>query len=430
MMKKTISGMCSVCLMLLILAACGGKSATSGTSAPQVSAGAAAGSGSINDHPIYALTDKIELSGVMKPILNDRSGIKKNLPVAQKKNLVIGWAAPTLSNTYFVGIQKGAQARSSEYGYTLKYLVATDFDVTKMSANIEAFVTEKVDVIVVDPVDVQSQALDIQRAVAAGIPVIASGVPLLETEPVITTIVSNNYEGGFSTGAYCGDYFTGPLDFAIIMGAMGHPVSDSRVCGFLAGFTYARWKTAGKATTREDAMMRGYELFQTLRGSGRVSDSETGMNVVGLGFGNWNDIEGMAAAEDIITANPNIKLIFAENDHMGMGARQALEIRGIQNNIQIASAADGDTKGIEQVRDGKLLTTGYNCAPAIGSRVIDLIHMIFEEGYDANNLPMITGLPVICVTKDNYQEVYDPNSEYAKAFDIPIRTINEINASK
>jgi ribose transport system substrate-binding protein len=154
------------------------------------------------------------------------------------------------------------------------------------------------------------------------------------------------------------------------------------------------------------------------------------MNVVGLGFGNWNDIEGMAATEDIVTANPNIKLIFAENDHMGMGARQALELRGIQNNIQIACAADGDTKGIEQVRDGKLLTTGYNCGPAIGAQVIELIHMIFEEGFDANNLPMITGLPVICVTRDNYQQVYDAASDYAKPLPIPIRTIAEINASR
>jgi ribose transport system substrate-binding protein len=298
-----------------------------------------------------------------------------------------------------------------------------------MSADIESLITQKVDVLVVDPCDTQSQALDIRRAVEAGIPVIASGVPLESTEPVITTVVSNNYEGGYSTGAYCGDYFKGPLDMAVIMGAMGHPVSDSRVCGFLGGFTYARWKAAGKDFAyREDAMLHGYELFQTLRSNGKVADSETGLNVVSVGFGNWNDIEGMAAAEDIVTANPNIKLIFAENDHMGMGARQALEGRGIQDNIKIATAADGDTKGIEQVRDGKLLTTGYNCAPAIGSRVIDLVHMIFEEGYDANNLPMITGLPVICVTKDNYQEVYDPNSEYAKALDIPIRTITEINA--
>jgi ribose transport system substrate-binding protein len=386
----------------------------------------------LSQHEVYTYSADNAFGGTTQSVYKDRSSINKALPVTAKKDLVIGWAAPSLGNTYFAGIQTGAQERCDEYGYTLKFTVADNFDAVKQSANIEALVTAGVDIMVVDPVDTQAQLLDVQRVVDAGIPVIASGVPFDQSAPVITTVVSSNYEGGYVTGQYCANYYKDPIKVGMIMGTIGHPVSNSRLNGFLAGWIYTKQQTAGTAKPyREDAMLEGYNAYKDLVANGKLDlSADYGMNIVGCGQGLWDETAGMTAAEDMLTANPDISLIFAENDHMGTGTAKVLAQEGLTDKIKIACAADGDKYGLENVRDGVLMTTGYNNSVCISHRVIDLCKMIFEEGYDANNMPIVTPLPMDgAVTIDNYAQYYDPDSDYAKEIDVPFYTIDELNAA-
>lgn len=387
----------------------------------------------LSKHEVYQYSSDNAFGGTSMSVYQDRSSIKKALPVTPKKDLVIGWAAPSLGNTYFAGIQIGAQEQCDKYGYELKFTVADNFDAVKQSANIDTLLTAGVDVLVVDPVDTQAQLLDVQRAVDQGVPVIASGVPFDQSAPVITTVVSSNYEGGYVTGQYCAQYYKDPIKAGMLMGAIGHPVSNSRLNGFLAGWIYEKQTLAGTAKPyREDAMLEGYNAYKEIVSSSKVDLTEKyGLNVVATGQGNWDETQGMTAAEDMLTANPDISLIFAENDHMGTGAAKVLKQESLTDKIKIACAADGDKFGLENVRDGVIMTTGYNNPITIAHRVIDLCNMMFEQGYDANNMPIVTPLPMDgAVTLDNYTNYYDPNSDYAKIIDVPFKTIDELNAGK
>lgn len=383
------------------------------------------------DHEVYTYLDDTAFGGVTAPTLADRSEIEKNLPVEQKSDVVIGWACPTMGSSYFAGIKIGAEAQAAKYGYTLKFLVAGDFDGTKMSADIESLVTQGVDILVVDPCDTQGNLIDVERAIEAGIPVLTTGVPFDQSAPVITTVVSNNYEGGFITAMYAAQYYDEPIEMILIPGILGHPVSNSRMNGFLAGWVYGKQTQNGTAKEyREDAMLEGYSYYKELVNTGKIDMSKYDAMVGGAANGGFNEVDGMTAAEDLLTANPNTSLIFAENDHMGIGASKVLEQRSLTDQIKIVCAADGDAKAIEMVRDGQLLTSGYNNPVAIAKRCIDIVNMIFEQGFDANNLPIITQLPVICITADNYMDVYEEGSDYAKELEIPVQSITEINASK
>lgn len=377
---------------------------------------------------VYQYIDDIAFGGIPTPVVSSRADINKALPVEQKSEVKVGWVAPTLSNSYFAGCQLGAQEQCDKYGYELSFLSA-DWDGTKQSADIESLITQGVDILIVDPVDTQAQLVDVQRAIDAGIPVIASGVPFAEDAPVITTITSNNYEGGYITGLTVSESFTEPFEMAVIMGQMGHPVANARVNGFIAGMVYGRQLQNGTAESyREDAMLKGYNYFKDLEKNGNVNMEDEGVNIVAVGFGSWEEVAGMTAAEDILTAHPEIELIFSENDHMGLGTYKALQQRGMQDQVIVSAAADGDVNGLEAVRDGALFTTGYNNSVAISKRCIDLVNMIFEQGYDANDMPIMTGLPLLCVTADNWEELYVPDSQYAAELEIPLYTVDEYNA--
>lgn len=445
--QRSVSLILTVVLIVfsMLLGGCGTPapqvSTTPSTSAPapasasESSAAAPAATSAqtvvLDNHEVYTHLDDTAFQGVAKPTMADRTSIKKNLPVKQKKNVVVGWSCPSMGSSYFAGIKIGAEEEAKKYGYTLKFLVADNFNSNKQTSDIESLVTQGVDILIVDPADNQAQLTDVQRAIAKGIPVMASGVPFDQSAPVITTVVSNNYEGGYATGLYCAKYFKDAIKMATIPGLIGHPVSNSRLNGFLAGWVYGKMQLKGTAKEyREDAMLEGYKYYKELVASGKIDMSKYDCTVVGTANGTWSEVDGMKAAEDLLTANPNISLIFGENDHIGIGAAKVLEQRKLTGKVQIACAADGDTKAIELVRDGVLLTSGYNNPVVIAKRALDLVHMMFEEGYDANNMPIITQLPVICITKDNWKDVYAQGSDYAKELDVPFKTIPEINAAK
>jgi ribose transport system substrate-binding protein len=174
-------------------------------------------------------------------------------------------------------------------------------------------------------------------------------------------------------------------------------------------------------------MLAGYNAFRELVKSGSVDLPDYDLKVDGMANGGFDDVGGMAAAEDLLTAHPNISLIFPDNDHEGSGAIKVLEQRGMLDQVKVITGCDADTNMLELVRDGKLTATGYNNPVAVTKAVFELIQKIYEEGYDANNMPAITPLYYQLFTQENYEDVYEQGTEYGKIFDVEFKTIDELN---
>jgi len=363
---------------------------------------------------IYTLLPNSALSGVIDPEMADRSGIAKALPTAARakdKKLVIGWTEITLGNPWFVAVVDTAKAKAEEYGYELDVQVA-DGDPAKTSAQIDAFIAKGVDVIVVDPTDLAAAAADTQRAVDAGIPVIALGtVP--DDSPLVTTVLANPYGNGFEAGRYVAQTM-GPdaqITAAAIIGTVGNSTSESRVNGLITGIIFERSEQLGLVMSKEDAMLAGFNKFQELKNGGSFSYPEVKFDVKAMGVGSWTEEGGLDAAEDILTAHgTELNLILAENDFMGIGALKALENQNLKGKIQVACAADGFRVGLDLVKSGDMLVTGLNAGSETGEAAVELIHQIFDQGFDANNLPLGSYFPSAIVTKDTVGEVYDADT--------------------
>ncbi|MGI6050412.1 MAG: sugar ABC transporter substrate-binding protein [Acetivibrionales bacterium] len=384
--------------------------------------------GSTELHKVYTLVDQA-LSGVYSPVLEDRSKVEKALPNGKKENIVIGFSQATQSNPWFVSVSDAMKAASEKYGYDIKIYVA-DFDAVKASNDIESMITLGCDIIIVDPIEIAASETDVRRAVDAGIPVIGIGVGFTDPDiPIVTTILSNSYENGWSCGSYSSSHFEkGPLNAAVIIGAWGSSTSESRINGMIGGLIYERAKMYGLNLSREDAILKGLDLMTDLRDKGNSGWDEIELKFVSSGQGSWNDEGGMTAAEDILTANPNLDLILSENDFMGIGASRVANQMNV--DVKIACAADGSREGMEYVKNGDMLCVGYNNGTMCGTYVIELIHKIFGEGYDANNLPLISAFDPVCINKDNVDQYYDANEPFAKASTYEFKTIDERNAQK
>ncbi len=365
-------------------------------------------------HEIYKLLPNSALSGVIDPELADRSSVAKALPTGQRdasKKLVIGWTEITLGNPWFVSVIDTAKAKAAEYGYELDVQVA-DGDPAKTSAQIDAFIAKKVDVIVLDPTDLAAAAADAQRAVDAGIPVIALGtVP--DDSPIVTTVLFNPYGNGFEAGRFVAHHYGAdkPITAAAILGTVGNSTSESRVNGMITGIIYERAQQLGLNLSKEDAMLAGFNKFQELKTGGAFDYPEMKFSVVSMGVGFWTEEGGLDAAEDVLTAHSSkLDIILAENDFMGMGALRALENQGLKGKIQVANAADGFRTALDLVKSGDMLVTGLCSGSHTGEGVVTLINQIFDKGFDANNLPLGSYYPSQIVTKENADEFIDPDT--------------------
>ncbi len=363
---------------------------------------------------IYKLLPNSALSGVIDPEMADRSDVAKALPTKPRDpgdKLVIGWTEITLGNPWFVSVIDTAKARAKEYGYELDVQVA-DGDPAKTSAQVDAFIARGVDVIVIDPTDLAAAAADAQRAVDAGIPVIALGtVP--DDSPLVTTVLANPYGNGFEAGRYTAKTMgaDAQITAAAILGTVGNSTSESRVNGLITGIIYERSEQLGLGMSKEDAMLAGFNKFQELKTRGSFTYPEVKFDVRSMGVGMWTEEGGLDAAEDILTAHgADLNLILAENDFMGIGALTALENAGLKDKVLVACAADGFRVSLDLVKSGDMLVTGLNAGSMTGDGTVELIHQIFDKGLDANNLPLGSYFPSAIVTKDTVDSVYDPDT--------------------
>lgn len=387
-----------------------------------------------DDRPaIYSHLPNTALSGVIDPGMADRAAIPKALPKQPKdpKNIVIGWTEITLGNPWFVEVVEAAKRKAQEYGgYTLDVQVA-DGDPSKTSAQFDAFITRGVDVIVVDPTDVVGAATDAQRAVDAGIPVIALGTVPDASGPFVTTVLANPFGNGFEAGVYTAKHLGKDTDIVagVTIGTLGNSTSESRITGLLSGIVFERSQELGLGMSREDAMLRGFELFQQLKTGGSFDWKEGRFEVVGIQPGGWTEEGGLKGAEDLLAAHGDrMNLILAENDFMGIGALTALENVGRKDQIVVACAADGFRVSLDLIKSGDLLVTGANSGRATGEGVMLLINEIFHNGMDANDLPLGSYFPAEIITRENVDSFIDPDESnpFFKYEVPPFRTITEI----
>ncbi|AEI13075.1 ABC transporter substrate-binding protein [Cellulomonas gilvus] len=140
--------------------------------------------------------------------------------------------------------------------------------------------------------------------------------------------------------------------------------------------------TAGEWVKANVPDAKIFELQGTL-GSGAQVDREEGFdavvgaeNIVGKASGNFTRAEGKAAMEAALQAYPDMNLVFAHNDDMGLGAIEAITDAGKVpgKDIKIVTI-DGVRDGLQALKDGKFNYV-VECNPVFGDQIVDAIKKV------------------------------------------------------
>lgn len=402
--------------------------------APIGRAAAQSGGASPGKAEIYTLLPNTALSGVADPDMADRKSVNKAWPKTPKdlNHLRIGWTEITLGNPWFVDLIRIAKRESATKGMSLDVEVA-DSDLQRQCSQIDTFITKQVDAIVVDPTDVLGVANCVNRAVDAGIPVVAIGTVPEASARILTTITPNPYDNGWQAGRYIArSAGKTPIVAGMIVGVIGNSTAESRVDGMIGGILFERSQAGPHPMSKTDAMLKGFRLFEEMKKGGQFDDAASDFRILAVGEGHWTQQGGLTAAEDMLSAHADkMNYILADNDFQAAGAFKAIRNIGKKGEIKVAAPSDGDRAALEQIKKGNLLVTGTWSPEDTAASTITFLDDIFRHHFDASDLPLGSYFKAYAITPQNVDQFIDPNADnqFYKYTITPVQSIPQIRAA-
>jgi ABC-type sugar transport system substrate-binding protein len=237
---------------------------------------------------------------------------------------------------------------------------ASGTDIEGQIALIESMITQGVQGLAITPVDpTVAPALD--TAVEAGIKVVLmdNDIPGWAGKTALAT--TDNFNAGKIAGAYLKTVLKDGDTIGILEGVPGVPALDDRVNGMLEGLDGLKVEVVGKGAT------------------------------------NCTQELGVSVAEDLLTAHPDVKAIYAACGPPAVGATQAIENAGIANDAIVMVGFDACCGELDKIASGQEDATVAQFPAKMGELGVDtLVKAIRGEAVQSL---VDTGAGL--VTKDN-----------------------------
>ena len=293
----------------------------------------------------------------------------------------IGVSMKTLSAPYFAAQMEAAKDEAKKLGYEV---IGTDAQgkMIKQISDIEDLVTRGVKLLIVNPADVDGLVNAVNSASARGVKVVVIDSTLNPKANFVTQVQSSNSANGSLVGDWVVDQLGDkPAKIALLSGEKGNPVGQERRLGVLSGIMEAQLRKFGHSD----------------------------VNVVGQGWGAWNDEGGLKAMEDLLVAHKDFNIVLGENDSMLLGARRAMQ-SAKREGIMLVAAADGQKEALELIKEGKYGVTGLNDPALVAKTAIDLGVKVVKG--ELKDVPKQTFTAPAAITKSNVDKYYNAKAVF------------------
>lgn len=274
------------------------------------------------------------------------------------EEFTIGALLSDTSNTFFVTMADAIEAKGAELGVKTIILDGAN-DSAKDVTNMEDLIAAGVDFVLYNPVDSDAAAAVVEKATAAGIPVISIDRSVNGAE-VVSHIASDNVYGGKIATEMIIELMGGEGAIAEIQGMAGASAANERHQGFDEAIAAAGDK----------------------------------ITVVSSQIGDWDTTKAMGIMENILMANPEVKGVFCANDNMAIGAVQACQQNGRSDVIIVGF--DAEQIALDAIEEGTMVATVQQQPALMGELGVEnALKYLAGEAVE----PSI-GAPVALVTKD------------------------------
>jgi inositol transport system substrate-binding protein len=272
----------------------------------------------------------------------------------------VGVTFPILDQ-FLQTVADGMQAKATEMGTVELNIVAAQEKTDVQLGQVENFISQKVDAIIVIPVDTDAAGPMTAKAQAAKIPLVyvnrrpsdlPKGVPYVGSDSLYAGTVEME-------------------SLAKLAGGKGNVV-------ILQG-----------DPANEAAVLR-------TKGCNDVVAKNPGMKVTKTQAGNWYRDKGLSIMENWIQTGEQIDVVCANNDEMALGAIQALKNAKLLDKVFVGGV-DATKDALAAMKAGELEVTVFQDAKGQGGGGVDAAYKLVK----GETVPDLVDVPYQLVTPDN-----------------------------
>ena len=239
------------------------------------------------------------------------------------KQITIGFSAPAADHGWMAGITNAAKAAAEKYGDVDLQVAEGTNDVSTQISQVETFINDKVDAIVLLPFDGAAMTPVALKAMQAGIPVINVDREFNSPFAARATVLGDNYGMGVSAGTYVCSKLGSKPDAVVaeIAGIDSLPLTQERSKGFA------------------DAL------------------ADCGLKVNNRVAAEFTVESGEEAASNLLQAAPHIDAIWNHDDDQGVGVLAAISNAGRNEFFMVGGAGSANAMRSIQADDSVLKAT-------------------------------------------------------------------------
>ncbi|GAB3315913.1 substrate-binding domain-containing protein [Geodermatophilus aquaeductus] len=292
------------------------------------------------------------------------------------ETVTIGFSAPAADHGWMAGITEAARAEAEKYEDVELVVAEGTNDVSTQISQVETFINDGVDAIVLLPFDGAAMTPVALQAMEAGIPVINVDREFDSPFAARATILGDNYGMGVSAGTYVCEQLGDNPDAVVaeIAGIDSLPLTQDRSQGFA------------------DAL------------------ADCGLNVDNRVAADFTVEGGEEAAANLLQAAPQIDAIWNHDDDQGVGVLAAIQNAGRDEFFMVGGA--GSANAMRAIQEGNSVLQATVIYPSTqGADGIALARLVAQDknlsDVASQEVPRQIVLNAPVVTADNVDQYID-----------------------
>lgn len=239
---------------------------------------------------------------------------------ADEDKIQISWIGKTLNNPWWISVADFAEREGQNLGVDLAIsLPQEEVDLEKQVTMVEAAIEQGKDAIIISAASSDGIIPAIKKAREAGIKIVSFDTRISDPSMYDVYIGADDVEGAYKAGKYICEQLNGEGEVGLITGLLAQSTGVDRKEGFM-----------------------------------KAVAEYPGIKVVAEASAEWRSDLAANATTNMLTANPNIKAIFACNDQMAVGMVNAAKAAGKSPEDLVLVGYDGILDAANLVLDGEL----------------------------------------------------------------------------
>jgi inositol transport system substrate-binding protein len=283
---------------------------------------------------------------------------------AAAQALTVGVSMALFDDNFLTAVRASMRERAQQLQVPVQFEDAEN-DIGRQLNQIQNFIAQHVDAIIVNPVDTDATPRMTQLVVAAGIPLVyVNRMPGdRQLPPRVSFVGSDETQSGTLEMAEVCRLLGGKGDIVVLMGEL----------------------------TNQSARQRTKDIQEVI-----ARPACRGIHVIDQQAANWKRTEAADLVTNWLSAGLHPAAVVANDDEMAIGAIQALK-RAHLLSATIVAGIDATPDALAEMKAGELRVTVFQNAPAQGRGALETALKLARH----ESVPSFVWVPFELVTRDN-----------------------------